>query len=187
LEFDSRNLKLRIKVEHNVIRKTQSLNYNSKKGMQSKLNITEFREKLKSSTKIGHPQLKINTPLNLFFFDSSKSFYGRYDDTTFYLTLNYRITRSSYLIKGNYKFVNKKLQIQYEIFPKFKYQKYFLLLWLACGIGMIIYINLTFSNKNNVMIPNLFLLLMLIFGSLNYKFSKRIIEKKFRKTFEIYT
>ncbi len=155
--------------------------------MQSKLNITEFREKLKNSTKIGHPQIKTNTPLNLFFFDSSKSFYGRYNDSTFYLTLNLRITHSSYLIKGNYKFVNKKLQIQYEIFPKFKYQKYFLLLWLVCGIGMIVYINLTFGNKNNVMISNLFLLLMLTFGSLNYKFSKRIIEQKFRKTFEIYT
>ena len=104
--------------------------------MQSKLNITEFREKLKSSTKIGHPQLKINTPLNLFFFDSSKSFYGRYNDTTFYITLNYRITHSSYVIKGNYKLFNKKLQIQYEIIPKIKFQKYFLLLWLACGIGM---------------------------------------------------
>ncbi|MFA9189658.1 hypothetical protein [Flavobacterium magnesitis] len=155
--------------------------------MQSKLNITEFREKLQSSIKNGHPQLKIITPFNLFFFDSSKSFYGRYDDTTFYLTLNYRIAHSSYLIKGNYKFVNNKLQIQYEIFPKFKYQKYFLLLWLACGIGMIAYINLKFGDKNDVMIPNLFLLIMLICGSLHYKFSKRIIEKKFRKIFEIYT
>lgn len=155
--------------------------------MQSKLNINEFREKLKSSIKIGHPQLKINTPFNLFFFDSSKSFYGRYDDKTFYLTLNYRITHSSYLIKGNYKFVNKKLQIQYEIFPKFKYQKYFLLLWIACGIGMITYINFKFGNKNDLMIPNLFLLSMLLYGSFQYKLSKKIIEKKFRKTFEIYS
>lgn len=155
--------------------------------MQSKLNITEFREKLKSSTKIGHPQLKINTPFNLFFFDSSKCFFGRYDDTTFYLTLNYRISHSSYLIKGNYKLVNKKLQIQYGVFPKFKYQKYFLLLWLACGIAMLMYINHEFGDKNDIMIPNLFLLLMLIYGSFHYKLSKRTIEKKFRKTFEIYT
>ena len=154
--------------------------------MQSKLNITEFREKLKSSTKIGHPQLKINTPLNLFFFDSSKSFYGRYDDTTFYITLNYRITHSSYVIKGNYKLFNKKLQIQYEIIPKFKYQKYFILLWLACGIGMLFFINFKFGNKNDIMIPNLFLLLMLICGSIHYKLSKITIENKFRKTFEIY-
>lgn len=155
--------------------------------MQSKLNITEFREKLKSSTKIGYPQLKINTPLNLFFFDSSKSFYGRYDDTTFYITLNYRITHSSYVIKGNYKLFNKRLQIRYEIIPKFKHQKYFLLLWLVCGIGMLIYINLKFGNKNGIMITNIFLLLMLICGSFHYKLGKRTIEKKFRKTFEIYT
>ena len=154
--------------------------------MQSKLNVTEFKEKLKNSIKIGHPQLKINTPFNLFFFDSSKSFYGRYDDSTFYLTSNLRFSHSYYVIKGNYSFLNKKLQIRYEIFPNFKYQKYFLLFWLVCGIGMITYINLTFGNKNDVMISTIFILMMLIFGSLHYKLSKRIIEKKFRKAFEIY-
>lgn len=155
--------------------------------MKSNLNITEFRDRLKCSIKKGHPKLKINTPFNLFFFDSSKSFYGRYDDSTFYITSNLRFSQSYYLIKGKYEFVNKKLQIEYEILPKFKYQKYFLTLWFICGIGMITYINLSFGNKNDVIIPSIIIFLMLICGSLHYNLSKRIIENKFRKAFEIHT
>lgn len=155
--------------------------------MKSNLNITEFRDRLKCSIKKGHPKLKINTPFNLLFFDSSKSFYGRYDDSTFYITSNLRFSQSYYLIKGKYELVNKKLQIEYEILPKFKYQKYFLTLWLICGIGMITYINFSFGNINNAMIVSIFIFLMSIFGVLHYNLSKKIVENKFRKTFEIYT
>ena len=51
--------------------------------MKSKIDITEFRNRLKDNTKIGSPKLKF--PLGFFsvFTDNSKCFYGRFDNSTF--------------------------------------------------------------------------------------------------------
>ena len=46
--------------------------------MKSKLDITEFRDRLKINTKIGLPNLQITLGLFFIFFYSSKIFYGKF-------------------------------------------------------------------------------------------------------------
>ena len=51
--------------------------------MKSKIDITEFRNRLEDNTKIGSIKLKI--PLGFFsiFNNNSKYFYGKFDNSTF--------------------------------------------------------------------------------------------------------
>lgn len=161
---------------------------NRQKLMQSKLNISEFRNKLKNSTKIGHPQLKFLTPFSLFFYDSSKPFYGLYNESTFSLTSNLKVTQTSYKVRGSYKVVNGKLQIQYKIFPKFKYQYYFWIFWLMTGFAMLVFINIAMLNNNkgsDLLAINPLVIFMLYYGFSTMVRGKRKLEKKFKEIFEI--
>lgn len=161
---------------------------NKQKLMKSKLSISEFRNKLKNSTKIGHPQLKIFSPFSLFFYDSSKPFYGLYDESTFSLTSNLGFTQNSYKVKGSYKVINGKLQIQYKMFPKFKYQYYFWIFWLICGFAMLVFINigmLSNDKGSDLLVINPFFIFMLCFGFFTTVRAKRKLEKKFIEIFEI--
>ena len=46
--------------------------------MKSKIDITEFRNRLKENTKVGSPKLKVEWGIFSFFFsDNSKYFYGK--------------------------------------------------------------------------------------------------------------
>ena len=71
--------------------------------MKSKIDITEFRNRLKDNTKIGSPKLKI--PLGFFsiFTDNSKCFYGRFDNSTFEIIKNSNFIPSLYFLKGTYE------------------------------------------------------------------------------------
>lgn len=157
--------------------------------MQSKLNITEFRNKLKNSTKIGNPQLKFFTPFSLFFHDSSKSFYGLYNESTFSLTSNLKITQISYKLRGSYKVVNGKLQIRYKIFPKFKYQYHFWIFCLMCGFAMLVFINIAMFKNNktsDLLAINPLFIFILYYGFFTTIRAKKKLEKKFIEIFEIY-
>lgn len=72
--------------------------------MKSKIDIAEFRNRLKDNTKIGSPKLKI--PLGFFsiFTDNSKSFYGNFDNSNFELTTN---SNFSILLKERIKILKK--------------------------------------------------------------------------------
>ena len=85
--------------------------------MKSKINITEFRNRLKDNTKIGSPKLKI--PLGFFsiFTDNSKCFYGNFDNSTFELTSNSNFSPTLYFLKGTYKNTEKELIVNYSVEP----------------------------------------------------------------------
>ena len=83
--------------------------------MESKLSITEFRDRLKLNTKIGTPELKFNFGLLSIFSDHSKYFYGSFDDTTFRLSINSNFTAKFYILKGEYKNTDSKLNLNYTI------------------------------------------------------------------------
>ena len=179
-------------VVDNVTRKHQkSKDKNKQKEvMQSKLNISDFKNKLKNSTKIGHPQLKFFTPFSLFFFDSSKPFYGLYDDSTFSLTSNLKVTQTLYIVRGNYKNVNGELQIQYKIFPRFKYQYHFWMLWVVCFFVLLIFINIKMLNnskESDLLAINSLSILMLCYGFFMSFIGKRNLKKKIIQVFEIYS
>ena len=157
--------------------------------MESKLNISEFRAKLKNSTKIGHPKLKLS-PFGIFsmFGEFSKKFYGFFDDSTFYLTRNFRVSQTPFIIKGNYKTINRELRVQYKIEPRYKYQH----LWrrFVSIFGFTIFNISIFSNPKGFQIEtfimvNIFLLFMVSYGYWNIVQGKKKLEKSFIELFEI--
>jgi hypothetical protein len=66
--------------------------------MKSKIEITEFRNRLKDNTKIGSPKLKIQWGILSIFADNSKCFYGNFDHSTFELITNSNFSPSFYFI-----------------------------------------------------------------------------------------
>ena len=156
--------------------------------MQSKLNISEFRSKLKDSTKIGHPKVKLS-PFGIFsmFSGSSKIFYGLYDETTLSLTSNLRVNQVPFIIKGSHKNVNGKVQVQYKLTPRYKYQNYW---WIFTSVLSFVFGNTTILNDNdfNIIrftILNLFLLFLVIYAFFNISRGKRRLENNFINSFEI--
>ncbi len=156
--------------------------------MQSNLTILEFRNKFNSCTKVGNPKFKFFTVFCLFTNDYSKPFYGLIDDSTFSVTSNLKVVQSLFTIRGNYKKVNNTLQIQYTIFPKFKYLYHFWIFCFALFLGGVGYINYTFiqSGRGNDLngIDTLCGIMMLI-ATLNLALAKRNLKRKFIKVFEI--
>ena len=157
--------------------------------MQSSVNITEFRNRLKGNTKIGHPKLKLS-PFAIFsmFGDSSKIFYGLYDDNSFSLTLNFRTSPTYYIMRGSYTAVNEKLQIQYNIVPRYKYQIYW---WVFISVlGFVVFNSLLWMGHNKPdsevpIIVNLFLFFMVTFAYITITRKRRKLEKNFLEIFEI--
>ena len=158
--------------------------------MQSNLNVIEFKNKLKNNVKIGHPKLKFFTPISLFFYDSSKPFYGRYDDSMFSLTSNLKVAQTFFILRGHYKIVDKKLDIQFEVLPRLKYQSYWWTFCIVIGFVGLVYLNITKlseSNKSDLIVIDIFYMFLVSFGILYLILGKRNLKKKFIKVFEIYT
>src|SRR6187431_171380 len=90
--------------------------------MKSKLNITEFRNRIEENFKIGSPKLKLSHFGGLTTFGGiSKTFYGDFDDSTFRLTMNSTISPTFYIIKGKYKNTNNTIIVNYTIEPSSKF------------------------------------------------------------------
>lgn len=155
--------------------------------MKSKIDITEFRNRLKDNTKIGSPKLKI--PLGFFSIstENSKYFYGNFDNSTFEIIKNSNFFPSFYLLKGTYKNIEKSLIVNYTIEPVGKlrvaYLKYFPVIALIF-FNSIFY----FQAKPPIEIYilfNLFIIFSSIISRLNIMRQNRNLKRKFNKIFEI--
>ena len=157
--------------------------------MHSNLNIAEFRNRLKNFTKTGHPKLKLS-PFAIFsmFGDSSKTFYGLFDDVTFSSTSNFRINPTYYILRGNYKTLNGKLEVKYELVPRHKYQLYW---WIFIAVlGFVVFNSMLLSNHSESsselpLIVNMFLFFMITYAYLNITRKRKKLEKNFINIFEI--
>ncbi|MBC7523956.1 MAG: hypothetical protein H7239_05910 [Flavobacterium sp.] len=157
--------------------------------MQSNLTLAEFRNRLTNFTKIGHPKLKLS-PFAVFsmFGDSSKTFYGLFDDNTFSLTSNFRTDPTYYILRGSYKTVNGKLEVQYELAPRHKYQLYW---WIFIPVlGFVVFNSILLSTYNESiselpLIINMFLIFMVTYAYININTKRKKLEKNFMKIFEI--
>lgn len=155
--------------------------------MKSKIDITEFRNRLSQNTKIGSVKLKI--PLGFFaiFTDNSKCFYGKFDHSTFKLIQNSNFLPSFYFLKGNYKKTEGNLIVNYSFEPVGKLRmtwiKYFpIIVLIMCN--SIFY----FQAKPPIeiyIIFNVFILFISILSKLNIKRQKKNLKRKFNKIFEI--
>jgi hypothetical protein len=157
--------------------------------MKSKLNISEFRNRLEENLKIGSPKLKLS-PFGFFtmFGEISKTFYGNFDDSTFRLTMNSTITPTFYIIKGKYKNTNNMLNVNYTVEPNSKFQ----IVWMKFfPVISLLAFNLFFllsSGKIPIevyVVFNSFIVFVIFFSRWDIKRKKKNLEQKFIKIFEI--
>jgi hypothetical protein len=152
--------------------------------MKSKLNINEFRNRLKDNTKIGSPKLKIEWGiLSIFFADNSKYFYGKFDNSTFEIIQNSNFFPSYYFLKGTYKNSEKNLIVNYSVEPISKLGKYFpIIVFIMCNSVFYFQIKPPFEIYA---LLNLFIVFILIVSELHIKWKNRNLKRKFNKIFEI--
>lgn len=155
--------------------------------MKSKLDITEFRNRLEDNTEIGSPKLKI--PLGFFsiFTDNSKCFYGRFDNSTFEIIKNSNFVPSLYFLKGTYQNTEKILTVNYSLEPVGKVRlawiKYFpIIVLIICN--SIFYFQVKPPTKVYI-IFNLFIVFFTIVSRINIKRQNKELQEKFNKIFEI--
>lgn len=158
--------------------------------MKSKLNINEFRNRLKENSKIGYPKLK-STPFVVFTMSGgggSKVFFGMFDDSTFRLTMNSTLFPTFYIIKGKYKNINNSLNVNYTIEPNSKFQilwnKYLPIISLF-GVNLFFLLNSRKIPVEVYLAFNLFIIFMILFSRWDIKRKKKNLEQKFIKIFEI--
>ena len=157
--------------------------------MKSKLNINEFRNRIKENFKIGSPKLKLS-PFAIFsiFGGISKTFYGNFDDSTFQFTMNYTISPTFYIIKGKYKNTNNKLNVSYTVEPNSKFQivwmKFFP--FISLFASNLIFLLSSRKTPNEVYIAcNTFIVFITLFSRWDIKRKKKNLEQKFIEIFEI--
>lgn len=155
--------------------------------MTSKLSLNEFRSRMKENLDIGSPRLKLS-PLSIFtmFGDTSKPFYGNYDETSFRLTTNSTISPTFYILKGEYKKVNATVTVNYSIVSSSKFHKIWIKFFpiLACiAVNSIFFIEK--RPFNMFVVFNSFWILASLFHLWYTKRKKRKLEEKFLELFEI--
>lgn len=157
--------------------------------MESKLNIIEFRNRIKDNTVIGNPKLKLISPFDLFriFGSFSKPFYGNFDDSTFRLTTNSAVSPTFFMIKGNYRITNRTLFVNYTIEPTHKIQiiwlKYYpLIAFVLCNS---VFILIEKVPMQVYLIFNLFIVFSVFHTRWLPKRKIKNLEQKFKKIFEL--
>lgn len=155
--------------------------------MISKIDITEFRDRLKLNTKYGNPKIK-GTPFVMFtaYNEADKMFYGRHNDSSFQITKNTFLHPTPYIIVGKIK-SNKKneTEIKYKIKPigfGYYWLKYFPL------VTLLIFNTIFFIKAESIEIIimfNFILVFLSIFIYFKTKRKKNKMENEFKETFEI--
>lgn len=156
--------------------------------MISKLNKTDFINRLKDNIKIGNPRIK-GTPLSFsnMFDKTNEKFYGEYSNSNFQLTKNSVLSPIPYIFEGKFKSrSNSSTKISLKIRPI-----WFGYLWIRIiPVFAFIFINAILSEqKNNIeseiyAIVNIFLALMFIPIWRTIRQKNRLL-KEFGKVFEI--
>ena len=155
--------------------------------MESKLSLAEFRTRLQNNTEIG--SLKVNLSLFRIFprFGGIKPFYGLFDEKSFRLTINSSTSPTYFIIKGNYKNINNRLNINYIVEPNSKFQ----LLWTRFSpVVFLIALNVFFlffgrGLRRATTIVSLFLLIIIFYSRWKEERKRKKLERKFIRIFEI--
>ena len=155
--------------------------------MESKLSLAEFRTRLQNNTEIG--SLKVNLSLFRIFprFGGIKPFYGLFDEKSFRLTINSRTSPTYFIIRGNYKNINNRLNINYIVEPNSKFQ----LLWTRFSpVVFLIALNIFFlffgrGLRRATTIVSLFLLIIIFYSRWKEERKRKKLERKFIRIFEL--
>nr|WP_315140170.1 hypothetical protein [uncultured Flavobacterium sp.] len=157
--------------------------------MTSKLSLSEFRNRIKENLDIGSPKLKLS-PLSVFtmFGETSKPFYGNYDETSFRLTTNSTMSPTFYILKGEYKKVNATVTVNYSIVSPSKFHKIWIKFFpiLACiAVNSVFFFDSTKAPIEVYVVFNSFWVVVTLFSIWYNKRKKRKLEEKFLELFEI--
>lgn len=155
--------------------------------MESNLSLADFRTRLKNSIEIG--SLKVNlSRFRLFpIFGGVKPFYGLFDDTSFRLTINSAASPTIFIVRGNYKNIGNKVNVNYIIEENSKFQ----LLWTQYSpVVFLIFINIFFlfigrGLRRATTIVSLFLLIVIFYSRWKEERKRKKLEQKFIRIFEI--
>ena len=155
--------------------------------MVSKINITEFRERLHKNTKIGNPKIK-GTPFAVLTISgvSEKPFFGTFDKTKFKLTENATLFPTPFTISGEINPKNDtQTEINYEVLP-IGFGYYWLKYMPIIGIfvfNLILYTQSAPLKAYQIMNPIMFS--FIVFSRFYMWRKKNKIEADFKKIFEI--
>ncbi|HJR99605.1 MAG TPA: hypothetical protein VJ780_01615 [Flavobacterium sp.] len=155
--------------------------------MESKIDITAFRNRLKDNMKIGSPRLQIPLGFLSIFIHNPKCFYGRFDNSSFELTTNSDFFPILYFLKGTYKNTGNKLLVNYSVEPvgklRIAWVKYFPIFAFIIS-NSVFY----FEAKPPIEVYiafNIFIVFSFFFSRLMMKWQNKRLERKFNKIFEI--
>jgi hypothetical protein len=155
--------------------------------MESKLSLSEFRERLKNNTEIGSPKVALGQVRIFPISGAIKPFYGFFDDNSFSLTVNSTKSATYFIVRGKYENINNRLRVAYIVEAGNKFQ----LIWKRYSpIILILAINIFFlffarGLRRASTIVNLFLLFMAFYSRWNEEKKRRKLEQKFISIFEI--
>ena len=155
--------------------------------MISKINITEFRERLNKNTKLGNPKIK-GTPFAVLTIagESEKPFFGTFNKTKFKLTENATLFPTPFTISGEINPKNdEETVIIYEVLPiGFGYY------WLKYMpiIGIFVFNLILYSQSAPLkvfQIMNLFMFGLIVYSRFYMWRKKNKLETNFKRIFEI--
>lgn len=155
--------------------------------MISQIDIQEFRERLKTNTKLGNPKIS-GSPLHAFNMigEKDKLFFGILNRNDFKITTNAILHPIPFIIKGKFNSTNKnQTEISYEIIPiKFGYY------WIRYFpfVAFLLFNTIFIFERVPLIVFIIFNLFLTIAGLIsntiiNYK--KRKLVNNFKKVFEI--
>ena len=155
--------------------------------MESKLSLSEFRDRLKNNTEIGSPKVALGQVRIFPLSGAIKPFYGFFDDTSFSLTVNSKKSSTHFIVRGKYENINNRLRVDYIMESGNKLQ----LIWARYSpIILILAINIFFlffakGLRRASTIVNLFLLFIAFYSRWNEERKRKKLEQKFISIFEI--
>jgi len=155
--------------------------------MESNLSLLEFRARLQNNIEIG--SLKVNLRRFRLFpiFGGVKPFYGLFDDNSFRLTINSSTSPTIFIVRGNYKNIDNRVNVNYIVEENSKFQ----LVWTKFSpVVFLIFINIFFlffgrGLRRATTIVSLFLLIVIFYSRWKEERKRKKLEKKFIRVFEI--
>lgn len=155
--------------------------------MESNLSLSDFRTRLHNNIEIGSLKVNFNRFRLFPIFGGVKPFYGLFDDTSFRLTINSPVSPTIFIVRGNYKNIGNRVNVNYVVEENSKFQ----LLWTKYSpLVFLVFINIFFlfigrGLRRATTLVSLFLLIAIFYSRWKEERKRKKLEQKFIKVFEI--
>ena len=155
--------------------------------MESNLSLSDFRTRLHNNIEIGSLKVNFNRFRLFPIFGGVKPFYGLFDDTSFRLTINSPASPTIFIVRGNYKNIGNRVNVNYVVEENSKFQ----LLWTKYSpLVFLVFINIFFlfigrGLRRATTLVSLFLLIAIFYSRWKEERKRKKLEQKFIRVFEI--